>query len=89
VGRCDAGTKVVPAVGAPVSVDTLKQQQEMCYTVISRIGENYYKGGTYDELVAAKPTREFDAQFGDPALFLKQAYETAWYHVGEIRRVAR
>jgi cyclase len=89
VGRCDAGTKVVPGVGAPVGVEALKQQQEMCYSVISRIGENYYKGGTYDEIVAAKPTREFDAQFGDPTLFLKQAYETAWYHVGEIRRVAR
>jgi glyoxylase-like metal-dependent hydrolase (beta-lactamase superfamily II) len=89
VTHSDAATKVVPGVGAPVGVDALKQQQEMCYTVISRIGENYYKGGTYDELVAAKPTQAFDAQFGDPALFLKQAYETAWYHVGEIRRVAR
>ena len=89
VARCDATTKVVPAVGAPVGVDALKQQQEMCYTVISRIGENYYKGGTYDELLAAAPTREFNAQYGDPTLFLKQAYETAWYHVNEIRRVAR
>jgi glyoxylase-like metal-dependent hydrolase (beta-lactamase superfamily II) len=89
VARCDAGTKVVPAVGAAVNVDALKQQQEMCYTVLSRIGENYYKGGTYEELLAAKPTREFDAQFGEPALFLQQAYDTAWYHVNEIRRVAR
>jgi len=89
VNRCDAATKVIAGTGAPVGVDALKQQQEMCYTVISRIGENYYKGGTYEEIVAANPTREFDAQFGDPALFLKQAYETAWYHVGEIRRVAR
>ena len=87
--RCDAGTKVIPAVGQPVGVEALKQQQEMCYTVISRIGENYYKGGTYAELLASAPTKEFDAQYGDPALFLKQAHETAWYHVNEIRRVAR
>ncbi len=33
--------------------------------------------------------REFDAQYGDAKLFLKQSYDTAWYHVGEIRRVAR
>jgi len=89
VSRCDAATQVVPAVGAPVGIEALKQQQEMCYTVISRIGENYYKGGTYEEIVAAAPTHQFDTQYGDPALFLKQAYETAWYHVGEIRRVAR
>ena len=87
--RCDANTQVIPAVGAPVGVDAVKQQQEMCFSVISRIGDNYYKGGTFEELVASAPTREFDAQYGDPALFLRQAYETAWYHVNEIRRVTR
>ncbi|HXR52269.1 MAG TPA: MBL fold metallo-hydrolase [Steroidobacteraceae bacterium] len=87
--RCDSATKVVAATGAPVGVEALKQQQEMCYSIISRIGETYYKGGTYEEFLAAAPTREFDAQYGDPSLFLKQAYDTAWYHVGEIRRVAR
>ena len=56
---------------------------------MTRIGENYYKGGTWEELVASNPTREFDARLGDPALFLRQSYETAWYHVGEIRRVVR
>jgi len=89
VARCNANTKVIPAVGAPVGVDALKQQQEMCFTVVGRIGENYYKGGTYEDFLASKPTKEFDAQYGDPALFLKQAYETAWYHVNEIRRVTR
>ncbi len=88
-GRCDARTRVIPGVGAPVGVEALKQQQEMCYAVVSRIGENYYKGGTFEELLASAPTREFDAQYGDPALFLRQAYDTAWYHVNEIRRVAR
>lgn len=87
--RCDASTRVVPGIGEVVGVDALKQQEEMCFTVISRIGENYYKGQTWDELVASKPTQEFDSQFGDPALFLRQSYDTAWYHVGEIRRVAR
>ena len=87
--RCDANTKVIPAVGAPVGVDAVKSQQDMCYSVVSRIGENYYKGGTFEELLASKPTKEFDSRYGDPALFLKQSYETAWYHVNEIRRVAR
>ena len=89
VARCDANTRVISAVGAPVGVDALKQQQEMCFAVVSRIGENYYKGGTYEELLASAPTKEFDSKYGDPGLFLKQAYETAWYHVNEIRRVTR
>jgi cyclase len=87
--RCDASTKVIPAVGSPVGVEAVKQQQDMCYSVISRIGENYYKGGTFEELVASAPTKDFDAKYGDPSLFLKQAHETAWYHVNEIRRVTR
>jgi cyclase len=89
ISRSDAATKIVPGRGAVCGVDQLKAQEEMCFTVITRIGENYYKGGTFEELVASNPTREFNEGFGDPALFLKQSYETAWYHVGEIRRVAR
>jgi glyoxylase-like metal-dependent hydrolase (beta-lactamase superfamily II) len=88
-GRCDASTKVVPGVGPVVNVDVVRKQEDMCVTVITRIGDSYYKGQTWDELVAAKPTGEFDGQYGDPALFLKQSYDTAWYHVGEIRRVVR
>ncbi len=53
--------KWCPAVGAVVDVDALKQQEEMCFTVISRIGDSYYKGQTWDELLASNPTREFDA----------------------------
>ncbi|MEO8309013.1 MAG: MBL fold metallo-hydrolase [Pseudomonadota bacterium] len=87
--RCDANTKVVPGVGPVVNVDVLKQQEEMCFTVISRIGDSYYKGQTWEELLASNPTKEFDGMYGDPTLFLKQSYDTAWYHVGEIRRVAR
>jgi len=89
VGKSDAATKIVPGQGAVCGIDELKAQQEMCFTVLSRIGENYYKGGTYAELLASNPTREFDEGRGDPALFLKQSHETAWYHVNEIRRVAR
>jgi cyclase len=87
--HCDANTRVVPGVGPVVGVDALKQQEEMCFTVISRIGDSYYKGQTWDELVASRPTREFDGQYGNPALFLRQSWDTAWYHVGEIRRVVR
>jgi hypothetical protein len=61
----------------------------MCYEVLSKIGDNYFKGQTWDELVASAPTRTFDAKWGNPDLFLKTAYEGAWLHVNEIRRVTR
>jgi cyclase len=84
-----AGTRYVPGSGAVSAVAALKAQQELCYAVLARIGESYYKGETWEQLLASKPTREFDAAHGDPALFLRQSYESAWYHVNEIRRIAR
>jgi hypothetical protein len=33
--------------------------------------------------------RDFDARWGTPDTFLRLAYEGAWYHINEIRRVTR
>ena len=85
----DAQTRYVPGAGPVAGLAALKAQQELCFTVLSRIGESYYKGDTWEQLLATAPTREFDSANGDPALFLRQAYESAWYHVNEIRRIAR
>lgn len=82
-------TRFVPGAGPVSALAAVKAQQELCYTVLTRIGESYYKGETWEELLARAPTREFDATHGDPDLFLRQSYESAWYHVNEIRRVAR
>lgn len=89
IGRSDESTKIIPAQGEPCDLAALKAQEEMCFTVIQRIGQSYFKGETYEQLLASAPTREFDARFGDPSQFLRLAYDTAWYHVNEIRRVAR
>jgi cyclase len=86
---CDESTRIIPGRGAPVLRAGLQQQQEMCFTVLGRIGENYFRGQTYSQLLDSEPTREFDAMYGNPAQFLKHAHETAWYHVNEIRRVVR
>jgi glyoxylase-like metal-dependent hydrolase (beta-lactamase superfamily II) len=82
-------TRYVPGAGPVSGLAALKSQQELCYTVLSRIGESYFKGETWEQLLTTAPTREFDATNGDPALFLRQSYESAWYHVNEIRRIAR
>jgi len=86
---CDANTRIVPGTGPLRSKADLEAQHEMCFTVLARIGESYYKGQTWEELVASKPTREFDARWGSPDLFLRNSYEAAWLHINEIRRVTR
>jgi cyclase len=85
----DAGTRIVPGLGPIRTRADLQAQLDLCFTVLLRIGQSYYKGQTWQELLASKPTREFDAQWGDPGVFLQTAYEGAWLHINEIRRVTR
>jgi cyclase len=87
--KVDAATRIVPGAGPLRSKANLEAQLEMCLAVTAKIGESYYKGHTWDEFLAGRPTRDFDAQWGDPALFLQTAYEGAWVHVNEIRRSGR
>jgi glyoxylase-like metal-dependent hydrolase (beta-lactamase superfamily II) len=89
IARSDAQTKIVPGRGAVVGVDALKTQADLIYSVLQRIGEAYYKGQTFEELLVTQPAREYEARLGDPSQFLRLSWDTAWYHVNEIRRVAR
>ncbi|MFO7275755.1 MAG: MBL fold metallo-hydrolase [Pseudomonadota bacterium] len=89
IDKCDGETRIVPGKGPPVTRAALEAQREMCLTVYERIGESYYRGETWEELVASRPTREFDETWGDPAVFLHTAYEGAWGHITELRRPRR
>jgi len=89
MARCDAGTRVIGASGDVLHKADLQAQQDLCFAVLTRIGQSYYKGETWAQFQASAPTKEFDATWGDPAQFLRAAYEGAWNHVNEIRRVTR
>ncbi len=86
IARCDENTKVIPAAGPVRTRKDLQAQMDMCTAVISQIGTNYFKGGTWAQFQASNPTQAFDAQWGNPEPFLQVAYDGAWYHVNEIRR---
>ncbi len=87
--RAGADTRIVAGQGPVLGPADLKAQQDLCFEVLSRIGQSYYRGESRAEFLASRPTREFDADFGDPALFLATAYDGAWNHVTEIRRIVR
>jgi cyclase len=85
----DANTRFVPGSGPVRTRADLEAQIEVCFTALSKIGDSYYKGQTWNELVASRPMRDFDARWGNPDTFLRLAYEGAWNHINEIRRVTR
>lgn len=89
MARCDEHTRVIGASTQPLGRADLQAQQDMVFAVLTRIGQSYYKGETREQFLASLPSKEFDATFGDPSRFLRMAYEGAWGHVNEIRRVTR
>jgi cyclase len=89
IAKSDAATRIVSGLGPLRTRADMQAQLDLCFTVLSRIAESYYKGQTWQQLLDSRPTREFDAQWGDPGTFLKTAYEGAWLHINEIRRVIR
>jgi glyoxylase-like metal-dependent hydrolase (beta-lactamase superfamily II) len=87
--RSGEGTRVIGSEAAPVDRAGIRAQQELCFDVLTRIGQSYYKGETWAQFLASAPTQGYDARYGDPARFLRAAYDSAWYHVNEIRRLGR
>ena len=89
LAKSDAQTRIVSGLGATRTRADVQAQLDMCSAVLSMMGASYFKGHTWQEFLAARPTAAFDAQWGNPQPFLQMAYEGAWYHVNEIRRYTR
>jgi glyoxylase-like metal-dependent hydrolase (beta-lactamase superfamily II) len=77
----NTSTRIVPANGAPMTLAELEAQQSMYTTVFGRIHDLLAKAYGTDEVLAAKPTAEYDAKFGDPRLFVTLAFQSTWGHL--------
>jgi len=84
VDLCDDKTVVVPGTGAIQSKADLVAQLQMLTTMKDRLVGLIRKGAGTDDILAAPPTGEFDAKWGDPKLFLANAYRGLWGHVREL-----
>ena len=62
----DDATRVVPGVGAVSSRAHLVAYRAMLTTVRDRVAALVREGKSLEEVIAAKPTAEFDAQWGSP-----------------------
>ena len=72
----DETTKIVPGVGAVSSRADLVAYRSMLTTVHNRVAALVRQGKSLEDVVAARPTAEFDAQWGSPdhMLFLPAIY---------------
>ena len=77
----NADTKIVPARGPVLSLADLKTQYEMYGTIYDRLTQLLNRGRGPVEAVAAKPTKEFDAQMGNSDEFVRRAFESLWAYL--------
>jgi cyclase len=77
--RSDGDTKIIPGHGPLSNRRELQAYRDMLDTVRQRIAALVSAGKTRDEVVASKPTADFDARWGggflSPDLFTRIVYE--------------
>ena len=80
----NADTRIVPGDGPVMTRADLEAESEMLITVRDRLIKLIRMGYGPNEMVAAKPTAEFDAKYGNPEQFIRNAYMGLWGHVHEL-----
>jgi glyoxylase-like metal-dependent hydrolase (beta-lactamase superfamily II) len=77
----DANTKIVPANGPVLTKADLEEQVKMYQTISQRMSQLLRKGMGPAEVLAASPTKEFDAKWGEPTKFVELAFKSLWGHM--------
>ena len=73
-------TRIVPANGPVLTRKDLQAQRDMYFTIFDRMVKQLVKGQGPDEVVAMKPAKEFEAQWGDSDVFVKASFKSLWGH---------
>ncbi|HUQ50846.1 MAG TPA: MBL fold metallo-hydrolase [Gammaproteobacteria bacterium] len=75
--RIDRDTTIVPGHGRTATYADLEAYIAMLETVRGRLFELIASGATLPQVVAAQPTKEFDAKYGNPTTyFLDRSYKS-------------
>ena len=73
-GIAGRGTKIVPGHGVVSGRDDVIEFRDMIIDVGAKVRALVADGASYDEVVAAGPTAEYEAKWGDPQRFLTAVY---------------
>jgi glyoxylase-like metal-dependent hydrolase (beta-lactamase superfamily II) len=67
-------TRYVPGLGGLQTRAAVNAEAQMLATMRTRLAKLLADGMSAQDMVDAKPTQDFDAQWGDPALFIRNAW---------------
>jgi glyoxylase-like metal-dependent hydrolase (beta-lactamase superfamily II) len=77
-------TRVIPGSGPVQTLADLRDLAEMMTTMHQRFVGMMRKGMSAGDMFRSAPTKDFDAKWGDPTLFIANAYPGLWNHVREL-----
>ncbi len=83
----NAETKIVAGQGPVQNRKDLEAQAEMCNTIRDRLVKLMRQGMGSKDMIAAEPSKEFDVRWGNPELFITNAYRGMWGHVRELGNI--
>ena len=71
----DDATRIVPGKGAPLTRAQVKEENAMLLVVRQRMANMMAKGMSAQEMLDAAPAKEYEAQWGDPTLFIRNTWQ--------------
>ena len=80
----NAETRIVPGAGPLQTRADLQAQYDMLAAVKDRLVKLMKQGMGPKDMIAAQPTKDFDEKWGNPQLFISNAYRGMWGHVREL-----
>jgi cyclase len=81
---CNDQTRIVPGTGPVVGKAELQAHSDMLAAMRTILVKGIKSGGNGDDFIQQKLSKDFDAQWGDPQLFLQNAYLGLWAHAREL-----
>jgi cyclase len=70
----NSGTLIIPANGKPVTRAELQAQRDMYAKIFTTVRNMFQKANTVEQVVAAKPAKDWEAQYGSADAFITLAH---------------
>jgi glyoxylase-like metal-dependent hydrolase (beta-lactamase superfamily II) len=83
----DDDTKIVPGLGPVLTKADVQAQYDMVTTMLERVIQGLREGKGAQDMLAASITGEFDAAWGDPTVFVTNAYRSMLGHLREVNGI--
>lgn len=80
---CNAATRIIPGTGPVQTRADLKAEHDMLAAVHETLWKMMRESFSPSDMIAAHATAPYDAKWGDPALFISNAYEGMYGHIAE------